>query len=72
MKPFAVESRIKYVRNNKISLGAWSIWNKYESARRMLQGLSDMRSNKNIYFQKIVEGEWEFISQYRPVHLNTN
>ncbi len=36
MKQFAVEARLTYIRDNKINIGLWSIWNKYKTIKSML------------------------------------
>ncbi len=74
MKPFAIEARVKYIRNNKTEYGSWSIWNKYKTIKSMLQGLSDIKNNNKIRcWRTPSKGEmvtWKFIWQYRPVHSN--
>lgn len=72
MKPFAVESRITYIKDNKTDIGSWRIWNKYKTLKSMFQGLSDMRKNDNIsYWRTSANKEiiiCKFIWQFRPVH----
>ena len=74
MKPFAVESRVRYFRNNleASESDSWVVQNKYKSIKSMLQGLFDLRNNENTsYWKTPSDGKivvWKFIWQYRPVH----
>ncbi len=72
MKPFAIEARIEYVRNDKSEFGNWSMWNTYKTIESMLQGLSDLRKQENIsYWRTSSNGKralWKFIWTYRPLH----
>lgn len=76
MKPYAVEARAHYITNNTgiPEFDPWSNWNTYKSITSMLQGLCDLRKNKNIsYWQTTLRGKIvivKYIWQYRPVHSN--
>jgi hypothetical protein len=72
-KVWAVEWGFESETRNGEKYIYWSVWNKYTTQRRMLQGLKDLKYNDDSYSRVSNDGGKTYKIRkyyYRPVHIN--